>query len=349
MIREYTVRIAFLDVGQGDTIVVSIPETQEAIVIDCMNANLVLHYLEQQNIKHLQGLIITHLHLDHYRDVVKLLNNCEEQLNIKCKAVFFNWPRIPKSDIDKLLNDYDNHSDVSDNPGENKRLRLRTWGKLRKWAQTNKDLCDDLSVKRGNSRLQIEGILAEVVELLHPQYTDLNDLLLNDSSAVLKVSGAGSSALLTGDLEHRGWQKLSENVVDLQCDLLKFPHHGAWRNADPRILLNEVNPSLVVISVGTSGIKYQHPNPTVLQTIAKRSQTRLLCTQVTKLCAENIPKREVVRQQFDDTSNFFSSTTGCPCAGTIVVELGQSAQLIQPKATLHHQIISNYFSQSRCM
>jgi beta-lactamase superfamily II metal-dependent hydrolase len=39
------IRIAFLDVGQGDTIVVSSPETREAVVIDCIDADAVLEYL----------------------------------------------------------------------------------------------------------------------------------------------------------------------------------------------------------------------------------------------------------------------------------------------------------------
>lgn len=38
-------KVAFLDVGQGDTIVVSNPTTHEAVVVDCINANAVLDYL----------------------------------------------------------------------------------------------------------------------------------------------------------------------------------------------------------------------------------------------------------------------------------------------------------------
>ena len=38
------IKIAFLDVGQADTIVISCPETQEAIVVDCVDAKAVLDY-----------------------------------------------------------------------------------------------------------------------------------------------------------------------------------------------------------------------------------------------------------------------------------------------------------------
>jgi beta-lactamase superfamily II metal-dependent hydrolase len=62
-------RVAFLDVGQGDTIVVSNSTTHEAIVIDCINANAVLDYLTQEKIKYLRGILITHLHSDHFSEV----------------------------------------------------------------------------------------------------------------------------------------------------------------------------------------------------------------------------------------------------------------------------------------
>ena len=67
------IRIAFLDVGQGDTIVISSPETSEAIVVDCIDANAVLEYLEQEETKYLRGIVITHLHDDHYCQVDDLL------------------------------------------------------------------------------------------------------------------------------------------------------------------------------------------------------------------------------------------------------------------------------------
>src|SRR5690349_17471181 len=84
-------KIAFLDVGQGDTIVVSDPATHEAIVIDCINANAVLDYLTQKKIKYLRGILITHLHADHYSEVDYLLQryNLVPGLN-ECESVGFN-------------------------------------------------------------------------------------------------------------------------------------------------------------------------------------------------------------------------------------------------------------------
>jgi len=43
-----TIKIAFLDVGQADTIVISCSDTHEAIVVDCVNAKEVLNYLKEE-------------------------------------------------------------------------------------------------------------------------------------------------------------------------------------------------------------------------------------------------------------------------------------------------------------
>ncbi len=77
------IKIAFLDVGQGDTAVISCADTHEAIVVDCVDAKAVLNYLKQEEIMHLRGVIITHLHADHYKDVASLLYNCSEVLGVQ--------------------------------------------------------------------------------------------------------------------------------------------------------------------------------------------------------------------------------------------------------------------------
>ncbi len=43
-----SIRIAFFDVGQADTIVITSPETHEAIVVDCVNPKAVLDYWSEK-------------------------------------------------------------------------------------------------------------------------------------------------------------------------------------------------------------------------------------------------------------------------------------------------------------
>jgi competence protein ComEC len=243
MSDEHIIRLAFLDVGQGDTTIISIPDTQEAVVVDCIDANSVITYLEREKIKHLRGILITHLHLDHFSGVVDLFNNLEENMNLICERLLFHSPKITRKYLDKIRKDDDSHSEEMP---FSERLRKDTLIELLKWAQQNRQRYNTLAKQPGMTLP-----MPDVIELLHPWEVDVTDLLassLNDLSAVLKVKGVATSALLMGDLELVGWEVLKKQNLDLRSDVLKFPHHGAWKNDTPQELLDIVDPSVVVIS-----------------------------------------------------------------------------------------------------
>lgn len=351
MNQNPVVKIAFLDVGQGDTIVISLPETKEAVIVDCTDANLVMNYLDHEGIQHLRGLLVTHLHLDHYSGIVQFLTNVEEELNINCERVFFHRPELHKLSRDIILNDADGHSDGELDEKTRFRKRNNSLHNLLAWAKNNKQLYNNLSLQPGIS-LPLGGI----IELLHPWEIDVQDLLshgLNNTSGILKINGTNSSALLTGDIEPTGWSQINQSK--LQSDVLKFPHHGAWKDTDVSQLLDVVKPSVVVISVGTSGIKYSHPNKHVFEAIAELPDTRLLCTQGTEQCTRNIrSKRSQLIDSFklqadQDKSFFFNKQSGCPCSGTVILELGDSVRILQPKLEFHQdEIINSFYENHQC-
>src|SRR5207249_9883258 len=145
---------------------------------------------------------------------------------------------------------------------------------------------------------------------------------------VLRIKGSGSSALLTGDLEPEGWQQLQANHPDLQSDILKFPHHGgAWDQVSAEELLDNIQPSVVVISVGSEGYKYKHPNEHVFVALAQRPHIRVLCTQATDQCQKVVLNhRDAVMRQLKaeaDKNDYLmiGSRRGCPCAGTVIMAL----------------------------
>jgi hypothetical protein len=44
------------------------------------------------------------------------------------------------------------------------------------------------------------------------------------------------------------------------------------------------------------------------------------------------------------------SSRGCLCAGTIVVELGETVRILQPDVTFHHRmIIESHFNSHKCV
>ncbi|MBU1055246.1 MAG: MBL fold metallo-hydrolase [Proteobacteria bacterium] len=353
MIKKTTVRVAFIDVGQGDTIVVSVPETHEAVIIDCIDAEAVISYLEKYDIRHVRGLILTHLHLDHCKGMMGFIANAKSQLNLICERVFFCHPYVNEKIWQRLQNDGDGHSDISPDETSRKRRFKDIRIEILKWAQSHRDRFKRLTKQVDISSLPLPGI----IELVHPWEVDIDGLIgksLNDISAVLKINGNGTSAILTGDLEPAGWNCLRKNKTEISGDVLKFPHHGAWKDSNPEDLLNTISPSVVVVSVGTDGDRYNHPNPHVFKTLNNHPDIRVLCTQATSQCIgeidlkqKNLIKR--FKQYCSETDAFFVEQKGCPCAGTIIIELGDSLKILQPNIEFHKdQIIKSYFHTPKC-
>lgn len=356
MTFQHSVKVAFLDVGQGDSIVVTVPDTGEAVVIDCPEADTVIEYLRGEDIRFIRALIITHLHLDHFRDSVGFLENCGPQLGIECERLIFNWP----SNRQQLVPDADEHSEIYSDPKRRERVRRTAYQELMAWAEqeANTHSCTPLLRPRNGDRLEIEGTITQAIRILQPSHSQMGGLIqlgLNNTSAVLRIEGPGSSALLTADIEPVGWSELRRRHSDLRSDVLKFPHHGAWKEADPADILGAVEPSIVVISVGTDGIRYDHPNPQVFRAIRDRSTTRLLCTQSTKHCIGNPSTHKVDIQtilEADAASRgirHIRTSRGCPCAGTTVIELGEQVRVLQPDSSVHReQIIRRFLHSHQC-
>ena len=350
MTNKSTVRVAFIDVGQGDTIVVSVPETHEAVIIDCFDADAVMRYLEKYDIRHIRGLIVTHLHRDHCKGIIGLIANIKSELNLSCERILYYLPDAKLWEL--IRNDEDGHSDDSRNETFRKRQSKDILTELLRLAGLYRDRFNSLAKEPGKS-LPFPGI----IEFIHPWRVDIPKLIgksLNDTSGVLKIKGNGTSAILTGDLEPAGWDCLKKTETDISGDVLKFPHHGAWKDSNPEDLLEAITPSVVVISVGTDGVRYNHPNPHVFKSLNNHPNIRILCTQVTSQCTKEIElKRENLIKQHEqycnETDAFFVEQKGCPCAGTIIIELGNSVEILQPSFEFHKdQIIKSNFSTPQC-
>lgn len=89
---------------------------------------------------------------------------------------------------------------------------------------------------------------------------------LNDRSIVLRLDITGFSALLTGDVESDVDGRIAARVTS-PVDLLKSPHHGSATSAS-RVLLNAARPRISIVSAGR-GNPYGHPAATTLQRLAE--------------------------------------------------------------------------------
>jgi competence protein ComEC len=345
-----TIRIAFLDVGQGDTIVISLPEQREAVVVDCIDADAVLEYLKHENILTVRALVLTHLHSDHYRQATVFLDNCERQLGARCERLILN----PLPEEEAPLPDDHSEADIPS------AVRLTIYQQLESWMLRNPLLVDS---PHASVELPIDGPLKQRIQFLHPFPAFLPRARaagFNNSSIVLRVTAAGSSALLTGDIEPEGWHLLKRNPAAVRLakgDVLKFPHHGAWKkpNGSPSnafAFLDEVGAKTTVISVGTEQKNYNHPDAHVFKAIRTRN-IDLLCTEATKTCGgagvlksrlKTIPELETQANSAGRPS--FLSSRGCPCAGSIVIDLGSSVKILHPDPAKHRsEIVYKVFSK----
>ena len=91
----------------------------------------------------------------------------------------------------------------------------------------------------------------------------------NGMSCVIRVSGGGRSALLTGDIEREQEALLvAEHGDALRSDMLLAPHHGSRTSSSPEFL-DAVAPSVAVFQAGYRN-RFGHPAADVLERYRQR-------------------------------------------------------------------------------
>jgi len=95
-------------------------------------------------------------------------------------------------------------------------------------------------------RLQLDERTS--VEVLWPPAQRRDDLTLNDTSLVLRITCDGQSLLLPGDLDETGQAELIA-AGDISADALVLPHHGGWERTLPQFVA-AVAPKIVLVSTG---------------------------------------------------------------------------------------------------
>ncbi len=113
------------------------------------------------------------------------------------------------------------------------------------------------SLKRGDA-LDIDGAR---VEVLSP-FVDQPPMSDNNESLVLRITFGARSFLLTGDIEKEAEAMLVESKSDLRADVLKVAHHGS-KTSSTIEFLERVNPRHAVISVAKPS-PFGHPHAEAL-------------------------------------------------------------------------------------
>lgn len=109
--------------------------------------------------------------------------------------------------------------------------------------------------------LRFGNVSAEV--LWPPPTGDESAPSRNNDSIMLLVRYGDKSLLLTGDIERQGETAVLRKGINLQCDIVKVAHHGS-KTSSIEAFVSATHPSLAIISVGRTSM-FGHPNPDVVE------------------------------------------------------------------------------------
>lgn len=223
-----TLRVYFLDVGQGDSILIDSP-TRGRVLIDGGPTRKVLSELGKVlpfGDKRIDVVIETHPDADHITGLVDVLE--------RFKVGAFLEPGVESKNIidDKI------------------REIVREKGITK------------LIARRG---LEIDLGGDVLFTVLYPD-TDVSGWETNNASIVSKLVYKNKSFLLTGDAPKASEYKmiaLNESLLDV--DVLQVGHHGSDTSTS-LLFAKDVSPEIAVISVGKNN-RYGHPHKATLGTL----------------------------------------------------------------------------------
>lgn len=227
MLDGESAEVHFIDVGQGDSILIRCGGAD--ILIDAGENNkgeAVNAYLDALGVEELALAIGTHPHSDHIGglDVVLSAHRAETVL----------LPDLPDEMVPTTRTFEDLLSVIEE---EGLTLEAAVPG---------------TTYSFGEGTLEILGPVAD--------YDDLNNY-----SIVCRFSCGEISFLLTGDMETAAEADLLASGADLSADILKLGHHGSSTSTGEDFL-EAVNPSACVIEVG-EGNSYNHPHAETMERV----------------------------------------------------------------------------------
>ena len=227
--------VYYIDVGQGDSILLSSPNRKENILIDTggkisyekekwkerKNKNIsdnIITFLRKLGINKLDYLIVTHGDYDHMGEAINLVNN------FKVEKVIFNCGEF--NDLEKKL------------------IKVLNKKKIEYYS-----CIKELSINNN-----------KVYFLNTKEYENEND-----NSSVIYTKLNGYKFIFMGDAGVEKEKDILDKYNLSNIDILKVGHHGS-KTSTSKKFIDEIKPKYSIISVGKNN-RYGHPNKEVLDTL----------------------------------------------------------------------------------
>lgn len=225
-VQSQKLSVAFLDVGQGDAILISQGRTQ--ILIDGgPSGQKLLEKLGEQIPfwdREIEVVIATHPDADHISGLIDVLKNysVDDIIESGAKSDSQVFSALEKIIEDKKI----------------PRLNLSQRSKI-----------------KISSDAQLEVLSANDKNIVNSKDT-------NSASIVARLTYGENSFLFTGDLPLETESEMLKNGLFMPTKVLKVSHHGS-KNATSTEFLARLNPEQAIISVGKDN-RYGHPTSEIL-------------------------------------------------------------------------------------
>jgi len=233
-------RVDFIDVGQGDGILL---ETREQVIlvdggstqIKKLGEQRLEPLLKSRGIRNIDMVFVSHGDQDHISGITWLL---EEDTGIEIGRLFLPFP------------------------GKGEEVYERLESTAEKRGVKTDYICAGDFVQSGKLSLSC----------LYP-YRDTLSSDRNDHSEVLLAEYGDFSMLLMGDLGAEGEAEIAEQWnKNRQVQILKAGHHGSSTSSSEQFL-DTVHPRIAVLSYGKDN-SYGHPHPEVIERFDERGIAR---------------------------------------------------------------------------
>lgn len=228
--------VSFLDVGQGDSILLRSPSGKTMLVDGGPEGSfpVIDQALASLGVVGLDVVIASHLHADHIGGLIQVVDTYPI-------GDFYYPPFDAESETYYSLLDALNESQATVH---------------RPYAGVNTLIPWDDAVE---------------VRILSPYETNYTDF--NDTSYIIRVSYGNTAVLLTGDATELSEKLALKAQPDhyFRADVLKVAHHGS-SDSTFEAFLDAVSPAIAVVSVG-KGNDYGHPHDSLLDRLNERGVT----------------------------------------------------------------------------
>lgn len=208
-----TLKVHFIDVGQGDAILVQTPSGQNMLIDAGENSrgDTVVDYLTSQGVTNLDVVVGTHPHSDHIGGLDTVID-C-----FPVSSIYMPQATQTTQSFRDVLT-----------------------------AIRNRGL--QISTARAGVVIPLDGVSCRFMAPLQDSYEDLNDY-----SAVVKLEYGNQSFLFAGDAGTESEAQMLDSGADLKATVLKVAHHGSYSSSEGWFLSAvEPSYAVIMVGTGNS-------------------------------------------------------------------------------------------------